>query len=731
MKTVIIILLMVSAAFAANFCVYEANYPNVKDYNVRVDVADLTIIPRGAFLEMTIELTVSYDFNSWYFKNYDELEFMWEFTLPDQASITGFWLWQNDSLLQATLMDKWTAELLFSEVSSPVRNPALLTRSFADREGQVHYNVRIYPVTRNVKRTFRLEYLLPGRPTNETLRVWLPITQLTSRSSPGAHTLQIHFMGAEAPDLLGADVESKSFNPAAGCWDYEIRLNYDMFVELIYPSPIEDKHFFSTFEKNGEAYYQLAVYPPEQEERRTPRNFLILVDFNRYNTKGLDGELVLMLLKETMQQALGEQDSVNILVSFDNLIWGAADFRACTDENLDTLFQNVLQRSFPSYSNFQALISSAAAFLQKQRNPVDLLLFSNTDEIVLPYYLYDSDREELAAQIIDMLPRGTRIHVVDLDNQSTLLYSSQEGQYLAQLQTFYAFMCNKTGGNLFFLRYHTLKNILSALFYEHITHYQEIEVQTRFATGYAYGKYTLALNQGYYPLHFPVMQIGRYQGALPLEITVLGKTRLDKFSDQFTITQNDVIPGDEKLALAWHGNYIHELLQNRQTNATIMEIMDTSLEHRIVTPYTSFIVLRPNEEQGYDPLDVARSGDSNESGGGKSDDEVPPSTGVLDQSASDPSTFCALRAYPNPFNISVTLDLVLPELVDNADLTLTIYNMLGQKIQEFRLQDQGGNTIQLRWDGIGERGQPAGSGLYLAVLQGPGIYRTVKLVLLK
>lgn len=727
---ILMTLLLVSAGFAANFSVYEANYPNVKDYNVRVDAADLTIKPRGAFVEMTIELTVSYDFNSWYFKNYNELEFLWEFTLPDQASITGFWLWQDDSLLQATLLDKWTAELLFSEVSSPVRNPALLTRSFADREGQVNYNVRIYPVMRNIQRTFKLEYLLPARPTNETLRVWLPITQMTSRSSPGARTLQIHFMDAHRPDLLGADIETETYDAAAGCWEYTIHLDYDMFVELIYPSPIEDKHFFSTFAKDGASYYQLAVYPPEQAVAHTPRHFLVLVDFNRFNTRGLDGELVLMSLKETMQQALGEQDSVNIIVAFEDLIRGAADFKSCTEKNLDTLFQNVLKRSFPSYSNFQALVSAAAAFLQKTSAPVDVLIFSNTDEITLPYYQSDPSREKLAAQIVAMLPQGTRIHVVDLENQSNLVYSARENQYTAQLQSFYGFMCNQTGGNLFFLRYHALKSILSALFYEHITHYQEIEVQTRFASGYAYGKYVLALNQGYYPLQFPIMQIGRFQGSLPLEVTVLGKTRLEKFSDGFTITADDVIPGDEKLALAWHGNHIHELLQGRQTNATIMEIMDTSMKQRIVTPYTSFIVLRPNENYGYDPLNIAQGNNKNSNESGRGDYETP-TTGVTAPPETEEPGFLELKAWPNPFNLAVTIRVELPELLERPEWTLVIYNMLGQKIREYRGGTQSGRMVEIRWDGVNEAGEPAGSGIYLAVLRGPGFYKTIKLVLMK
>ncbi|HNS74136.1 MAG TPA: hypothetical protein PKI81_12065, partial [bacterium] len=64
-------------------------------------------------------------------------------------------------------------------------------------------------------------------------------------------------------------------------------------------------------------------------------------------------------------------------------------------------------------------------------------------------------------------------------------------------------------------------------------------------------------------------------------------------------------------------------------------------------------------------------------------------------------------------------------------LTLTVYNMLGQKIREFRMEEQGGRSMLFRWDGTDERGQPAGSGLYVVVLRGPGIYRTVKLVLMK
>ena len=61
--------------FAGDFSVYEANYPNVKDYNINVDEATLVVHSRGNFIEMNLYMTVSYDFESWFFKNYNELDY--------------------------------------------------------------------------------------------------------------------------------------------------------------------------------------------------------------------------------------------------------------------------------------------------------------------------------------------------------------------------------------------------------------------------------------------------------------------------------------------------------------------------------------------------------------------------------------------------------------------------------------------------------------------------------
>ena len=109
MKKIILllfILLLNDILTGGNYSVYEANYPQVKDPNVNIEDVFLVIHPRGNFIEMNIYMSVSYYFNSWFFKNYNELEFLWEFSLPQEAVMHEFWIWFGDSIMSAEVMDK-------------------------------------------------------------------------------------------------------------------------------------------------------------------------------------------------------------------------------------------------------------------------------------------------------------------------------------------------------------------------------------------------------------------------------------------------------------------------------------------------------------------------------------------------------------------------------------------------------------------------------------------------
>ena len=93
-----------------------------------------------------------------------------------------------------------------------------------------------------------------------------------------------------------------------------------------------------------------------------------------------------------------------------------------------------------------------------------------------------------------------------------------------------------------------------------------------------------------------------------------------------------------------------------------------------------------------------------------------------------PVEFALHENYPNPFNPTTTLRFGLPEV---SDITLTIYNMLGQKVRTFNYQNTSAGYHSVTWDAANDLGQQVGAGVYLYQLQTKDFVKTRKMVLLK
>jgi hypothetical protein len=86
--------------------------------------------------------------------------------------------------------------------------------------------------------------------------------------------------------------------------------------------------------------------------------------------------------------------------------------------------------------------------------------------------------------------------------------------------------------------------------------------------------------------------------------------------------------------------------------------------------------------------------------------------------------------YPNPFNPGTTLRYELPA---GGNLTLKIYNTLGQLVRTLVSEYQTPGIHEVYWDGSDDHGQRLGSGVYFAVLEmkDVGLRITRKTILLK
>ena len=102
--------------------------------------------------------------------------------------------------------------------------------------------------------------------------------------------------------------------------------------------------------------------------------------------------------------------------------------------------------------------------------------------------------------------------------------------------------------------------------------------------------------------------------------------------------------------------------------------------------------------------------------------------GVLDIQTT-PTEFALLQNFPNPFNPETTIGY---ELAESADVTLQIYNVVGQVVRTLMVAEpQSVGRYQVRWDGMDDRGMPVSSGIYFYQISAGKFQDVRKLMLLK
>ncbi len=101
-------------------------------------------------------------------------------------------------------------------------------------------------------------------------------------------------------------------------------------------------------------------------------------------------------------------------------------------------------------------------------------------------------------------------------------------------------------------------------------------------------------------------------------------------------------------------------------------------------------------------------------------------TGTDDAAA--PAAFALAQNFPNPFRAGTTLRYALAE---PADVRLTVYNLLGQRVRTLVGERQPAGVYTVPWDGHGASGAPAASGVYLARLEAGAFAQTRRLVLVR
>ena len=115
-------------------------------------------------------------------------------------------------------------------------------------------------------------------------------------------------------------------------------------------------------------------------------------------------------------------------------------------------------------------------------------------------------------------------------------------------------------------------------------------------------------------------------------------------------------------------------------------------------------------------------------GGNSHEISLPMGEAAVVESRGDLDSFGKVANYPNPFNPATTISY---QLLNPGEVSLVIYNTLGQQVRTLVQSRQNFGTYQVTWDSKDALGQPVSSGVYFYRLISNGTVQTHRMLLLK
>ncbi len=679
-----------------------------------IDDATLVIRPNGIYAQIDMYLTFSAKGTN--FQPTDTLEVVLDFNLPKHSIVTDSWLWIEDDIIKAAILDRWTASTIYENIVGRRQDPSILFKN-----GENAYQLRIFPLAANKSRKVKISYLVPTEWSRSFVNVPLPLDLLRSSAVP---LLETYVRTLESdiwknPRIAGVSgLYFEESEPGEYSGYKRSVLQYNDLLKNPYfavDAPLNGKEvFLSTYDSDEGGIYQLVVFPKELVNEQKPKGekILVLVDSEASGGEAYLPTELLSQIKQNLYKNLTANDSFNIVYSQLNTRTYSDDWMPGDSITIRDVFNNFGYQQIPVYSNMPALLGEAVEFIQKNGKNGKVLIFANSSQI----YNWSN-----ANQLLNLLQTqiGTddiAFSVFDFVHPTHAPSVWANNRYFVGNEYFYINLTRSTGGDFvtaFDRDFNTytfnFKNNLPEFFDAILVEDGYLDLHTRLENGFCHSRYTVGNSGEVTNFRKPILQVGKLEGTFPFIVEVAGIYNDQSFSKRFVVEQADAYVADTLAQEIWIGNYIQALENAAPSNQKIAEIIAESMEERVLSLYTAFMCLEPS--QGGEPcFDCVDESDG---------------TVVVDVDEVSLDNLLDVQAAPNPFVHQVKLVLEWKEAQSLQDYQFAIFNMVGQQVKVFNdLQQLTTDRVELTW----ETDEDIAPGIYFFVMQSPRGRYTLKLV---
>jgi len=665
-----------------------------------IESASLLVEPKGIFAECTmiidfIDGGVSQD-------DYDSLEIDMNFRLPSESHITDLSLWIDNEEVKGVMFDKWTASLIYESIVERRIDPAILTKISADE-----YNIKIFPILNNLPRRIKIVYmvsvndLLTGNP-----KVYTPFNILKlSATSPDFFKLAFKgnssFHSPEVSENTDVTFHNTD-DPDFGNCEVAVINNPESYssLSLTFHETNDSQLQIHTLsdEVTDEDYFELSLRHSSIFDISKHRKVVFMLDFIDENCSVFTGEAILNMLKYKIENSYSEADSFNILVSGLETYFLSEEWISADAENINEILADLDTSLFNSYSNLPTLLADGIDFLKNRGGEGSMVLISSSNS--------DGSAAEANALITDYLYSlqglDIPIHIIDLDdmyyNYNDMHYIG--GQYFRGNEYFYGRLSQLTVGEYYSLRSQSFNSMLDNVNSRTAGYFKSLGIFIQSEDGYAFAEYeikgtgSLIYNDESYNI------VGKYVGEPPFYVNVYGQDESNiVYHITDTIQSGELNPADSILRKVWTSQMLKDLYDLEQSTQIVNQIINTSIEEKILTTYTALLVLEPDFEIPDDLED---------------DEWIEPN--IPETVYKETKNDHKISMYPNPCTESSTISYTVPY---PSEVSLIIYNSMGQPVTKIveGFVDAGEYTFLLDASGLAK-------GMYFCCLILDGKYIT-------
>ncbi len=638
------------------------NDPQTWWYHKQAAIEDVTmeVRPAGKFYEVDLYMTYRVNPNE-YTSEFDTFEVVHFFRLPSHVSITDSWLWVGDTIMKADILERSTAFNIYEGIVNRRKDPSVLYKNQEDA-----YEFRIFPLPGQKSRKVKLTFLIASD-ENEAFELPLALFSLSyprpevkvvvykkdSALKPvigNGINFETHFAGQDN-EYAEAHIPATKYSAAGGS------INTHSFKLEQAVEPISLK----TAKANNNAafgYYQICLDPSQLLGIDTleQKKVVFVVDHQTANTF-YNKQDVLIALKEHIKKMLKPRDEFRIIYNNLTLKEVSNEWIKYETANLDQIIAGI---SLGNNSLLASLLYTGYEYVKNEEEGILMVLSSDASVLQAPEA--QALKDDLKSSVGTLRPTYV-LDYANFNRHYRAIYYIDRYYYGNEL--FYKILSSNTKGAYYSLE----QSIGNVLLSDGLRELQNSLVETKFdyvnyflrpKEGICYDDYNVSSGSR-------IIKTGRFVGKSPfnLEVVALYKDSL--------ITANYVLDAvnDEVLIPIYRQCHamskILALESGQVTEADKTDVVEISLDNRVLSLYTAFLALEPGLEPCFSCVN---------------DDD-----GVL-INVQDEADGIALTSSPNPFQREV---VILLKGVESS-----------KDIQQFVMTDLSGKAISIspEWEQV-------------------------------